>query len=187
MQPTIEDNILPDKYLEVLYPDQDEEDGETYVYPTSEFMKEGVLKHLASLMESPNVVVVCTNSSMTGRIRAFLNDPFAENLPVPSNFKFDGLNRMTFDFPEVYTAPDGRELPFFGLMLNALERAMLRDGGELPLRNLRCMQAHCLTGVQFGPRTVSMRFEKFDSREWFEFSILFAHEIDNQPNDDEAS
>lgn len=177
MQPTIDNNIIPYKYLEALYPDQD--DGETYVYPTSDFMKEGVLKHLASLMESPNVVVVCTNSSMTSRIRTFIGDPLAENLPVPSNFKFDGLNRMTFDFPEVYTAPDGRELPFSGLMLTALERAMLKEGGDLPLRNLRCMRADCLADVQFGPRTINMYFKKFDIREWFEFSILFAHEIDN--------
>lgn len=155
--------------------------GGYYQYPAARFMGEGIIKHLAAMLESPEVVVACVDSSMTCRIRNFIGDPFAEDLPLPSNFQFDGVHGIKFDFPEVYTAPDGRELMFDTLMLNAFEKSL--GLGYIGNRhNVRHMNPADLCSVQIGDRHIRLDFKRDDSYEWFAFAVLLPEEF--KPHDD---
>lgn len=155
--------------------------GGYYQYDSAHFMGEGIIKHLADMLESLDVVVACVDSSMTCRIRNFIGDPFAEDLPLPSNFQFDGRHGIKFDFPEVYTAPDGRELMFDTLMLNAFEKS-LGLGYIGNKHNVRHMNPLDLCSVQIDDRRMRLDFQKDDSYEWFEFAILLSDEF--KPHDD---
>lgn len=160
--------------------------GERKLHPLSDYMLWAFYGKLIEWIKSDKVVLVCVDSSMTGRvayhtlnIKDFADGSREEKvakLPRPDNFRPKDT-AIEFDFPDTVEVdkPEGKVvLKFDQLMMDFIERAgNLKDG------SLKTINMFKVESVLFDNNVITLYVKVDDiGNEWFKFVLLSKEELE---------